>query len=152
MSSSPDGLEAAISANVLAESMYSQCDIDGNQYLLLDSIVDHKKQKSALPLRDAYTTLRGRKTMRKTTQGWKICVEWKDGTTTWERLADLKESNPLELAEYAVAQSIDHEPAFAWWVLYTLKKISQGCERKIPQANTQVWHSFTQGCGQGHCD
>jgi hypothetical protein len=23
------------------------------------------------------------------TKGWKLCVKWKDGTTSWERLADL---------------------------------------------------------------
>jgi len=34
----------------------------------------------------------------------------------------MKESNPVEVAEFAVSQGIDHEPAFAWWVNYTLKK------------------------------
>ena len=33
---------------------------------------------------------------------------WKEGTTSWERLADLKESYPIELAEYVVSQQIDH--------------------------------------------
>ena len=51
-----------------------------------------------------------------------MCVNWRDGTSTWERLADLKESNPIELAEYAVAQDIAHQLAFAWWVPFTLKK------------------------------
>jgi hypothetical protein len=44
------------------------------------------------------------------------------GTTTWERLAELKESNPVEVAEYSVASGIDSMPAFKWWVPYTLKK------------------------------
>ena len=34
----------------------------------------------------------------------------------------MKESNPVEVAEYARARSVDDEPAFAWWVPYTLKK------------------------------
>ena len=34
----------------------------------------------------------------------------------------MKELNPIEVAEFAVSQGIDHEPAFAWWVPYTLKK------------------------------
>ena len=34
----------------------------------------------------------------------------------------LKESNPVEVAEYAVARGIDRELAFSWWVPYTLKK------------------------------
>eukprot|EP00978_Attheya_sp_CCMP212_P012602 scaffold31521_cov55-Attheya_sp.AAC.1 len=42
--------------------------------------------------------------------------------TTWERLSKLKESNPVEVAEYDVAREIQTEPAFDWWVPYTLKK------------------------------
>ncbi len=47
--------------------------------------------------------------------------KWKDGSTSWENLADLKESHPLETPEYAVIQGIDHEPAFNWWVPHVLK-------------------------------
>jgi hypothetical protein len=45
----------------------------------------------------------GNQHYRKTTKGWKLCVKWRDGTTSWVRLADLKESFPIELAEFAVA-------------------------------------------------
>jgi hypothetical protein len=55
------------------------------------------------------------------TYGWKICCQWKDGSTTWESLRDLKESHPLEMAEYAITQGIDHEPAFNWWVPQVLR-------------------------------
>jgi hypothetical protein len=37
---------------------------------------------------------------------------WRDGTTSWER--NLKESNPVEVADYAVANGINQEAAFAW--------------------------------------
>ena len=36
----------------------------------------------------------------------KFYVLWKDSSTSWEKLSDLKESHPLETAEYAVSQSI----------------------------------------------
>jgi hypothetical protein len=36
--------------------------------------------------------------LRKTRKGWNLCVEWKNGTTYWEKLAGLKESNPVEVA------------------------------------------------------
>jgi len=49
-------------------------------------------------------------------------VKWKDESTSWETLADLKESYPIQVAEYAVCQPIDNEPAFAWWVPFTLRK------------------------------
>ena len=41
---------------------------------------------------------------------------------TWERLAEIKESNPVEVVEYAKYQQIDDEPAFKWWVNFILKK------------------------------
>ena len=112
----PDGQEAEFAANMIAENMYSQCDIDGNQFLLLDSIVDHKSDQTAVRSPDRYVIINGRQYPKKTTAGWKLCVQWKDGSTSWERLADLKESNPIEVAEYSVSANIQHEPAFAWWV------------------------------------
>ncbi len=41
---------------------------------------------------------------------------------SWENLADLKESHPIETAKYAKILGIDHEPAFNWWVSHALKK------------------------------
>jgi hypothetical protein len=60
--------------------------------------------------------------MKCSTIGWQVCCQWKDGSTSWENLADLKDSHPLETAEYAMTQGIDHEPAFNWWVPHVLKK------------------------------
>ena len=64
-----------------------------------------------------------------------MLVEWKDETTTWVDLKDVKEANPVELAEYAVASQIDDEPAFAWWVPYVLRKR----ERIISKTNAKYW-------------
>ena len=58
----------------------------------------------------------------KTTKGWRLCVKWKDGSTSWEKLSNLKESNPVEVAEYATAVGIDDQPAFKWWVPHVLRK------------------------------
>jgi hypothetical protein len=41
---------------------------------------------------------------------------------SWEKLSDLKESHPLETAEYAVTMGIDHKPAFNWWIPHVLRK------------------------------
>jgi hypothetical protein len=37
-------------------------------------------------------------------------------------LKDLKESNPVQVAEYALSNKLVSQPAFAWWVPYNLKK------------------------------
>jgi hypothetical protein len=137
----PDGKEAEYAANVIAESMIAQCDTEGRQHLLLKAIVDHEKLNSAVPKSDGFITVRGRKSRKKTTKGWRLCVEWKDGTTSWEALSILKEHNPVEIAEYAVAHGIDDEPAFAWWVPFTLKKR----DSIISAVNKRYWkrtHKF----------
>ena len=99
----PDGQVNEYTANTIAENMYSQCDAEGNQYLLLEAIVDHRKDGHAVEKADMYIKAGSNRQLRKTTKGWFLCVEWKDGTTSWEKLADLKESNPVEVAEYATA-------------------------------------------------
>lgn len=42
--------------------------------------------------------------------------------TTWVRLADLKRSYPVIVAEYAEAAGIKDAPAFAWWTSRVLKR------------------------------
>ena len=37
-------------------------------------------------------------------------------------MKDLKASNPVELAEYVVANNIEDEPEFNWWVNDILRK------------------------------
>jgi hypothetical protein len=49
-------------------------------------------------------------------------IEWKDGTTSWLPLKEVKETNSVEVANYAVDNQIDTEPAFDWWVRDLLKR------------------------------
>ncbi len=37
-----------LTANLIAESMYAQCDPNGNQYVLLDSLQDYRRLDTAL--------------------------------------------------------------------------------------------------------
>ena len=71
-----------------------------------------------------------------------LCVHWKDQSTSWERLADLKESNPVKVAEYAVSRGISDEPAFAWWEPYTMKK-----RNRILAAISARYHKKTHKFG-----
>lgn len=118
----PDGRTAAFAANVIAENMYTHCDPDGSQHLLLGALVDYRSDGNAIAFADRFVTICGKQHIKRSTAGWQLCVEWKDGSTSWERLSDLKESYPEQVAEYAIAQGIEHEPAFSWWVPYTMKK------------------------------
>jgi len=118
-----DGDQTELTANLIAESLFSQCDPDGNQYVLLDEIVDHRRLPTAIKLADQKVIrANGRTYLKRSTIGWQICCQWKDGSSSWENLSDLKESHPIETSEYAKIIGIDHEPAFNWWVPHILKK------------------------------
>ena len=49
-------------------------------------------------------------------------ISWKDGTTSWARLDNMKESFPIEVSEYACDNNIIVKPAFAWWCYHVLQK------------------------------
>jgi hypothetical protein len=47
-----DGDQTELTANMIAESLYLQCDPDINQYVLLEEIVDHRRLPAAVKLSD----------------------------------------------------------------------------------------------------
>ena len=101
----------------------NQCDEDGYSLTKLDCIIDHRTTPDALSIGDGYTTnAQGVRRRRKTTSGWQLLVQWLDKSKQWIPLSILKESNPIEVAEYATARDLVLQPAFAWWVPYTLRK------------------------------
>jgi len=113
----------AFAANLIAEAIYKQVDDEGCSYCIVDKIVDHLKTAEAVkPDNGFFIDRQGKQCPRKTTKVWQLCLHWKDGSTSWEALKDLRNSHPVQVAEYAVVNKLVHEPAFAWWVPYTLKK------------------------------
>ena len=49
----------------------------------------------------------------------------------------MKEANPLELAEYTVANNIDDELAFNWWVRDAIKRR----DRIISKVKGKYWRT-----------
>jgi hypothetical protein len=109
-------------ADVIMENIYAQVNKEGRQYNTLHKLVDHQHDDNAVTLQDTYDTIDGKKHPKRTTQGWQLCIKWKDGSTSWEELKDLKEATPIKTAEYALTPLLNSEPAFSWWVLHTIKK------------------------------
>ena len=119
----PDGSVDMYTANTIAENLYSQVDPETQSHTLFKGIVDHRKRTPS-------TT-----GTSQTTRGWEMCVEWTDGTTTWLPLKDLRDSNPIETAEYAVAHNLFHEKAFKHWARKTLKRR----DAYIGKVKTRYW-------------
>ena len=117
-----DDKEAALAANTIAQSMYAQCDPDGNQDVMFDSIVEFRRSTTVLCYTNQLVRKDGQHFIQRSTAGWQLYVQWKDGSTSWEKLSDPKELHPIECAKYAVAQTLQAKPAFNWRVSYVLKK------------------------------
>ena len=108
----PDGVTKQYAANIIAENILQSVDNQGYSSHALDSIVDCKKDGSAVTKENAYiTSKRGVRSLRQTTIGWNFQVRWKDGTQQWIPLKILKESNPVDIAEFVKSRGIADEPA-----------------------------------------
>ena len=111
-------------ANIIAENMLRQVDLEGFSLALMEGIVDFRCDESvAIPMGEMYIiTKTGQKRLRKTMARWDLLVHWKDESESWVKLSDMKESHP-ETAAFARAKGVQGEPAFCWWVPYTLQKM-----------------------------
>jgi Reverse transcriptase (RNA-dependent DNA polymerase) len=137
-----DGSREKYQANIIAENMFAQVDSEGRQYLLLQEITDHRCDNSAIHISDGMVSCYGGvKKPKVTTRGWFLLVQWRDGSASWEKLSDMKASNPVEVAEYAVANRLTEEPAFKWWVSHVIKRR----DRIISKVKSRYWkttHKF----------
>ena len=118
----PNGDVRKYAANIFAVNLLAQVDPEGYHTNGHGVILDHKRNGMAVPISGKYCkTRQGRQTQRKSTLVWALQIKWKNGSKQWLKLKDLKESNPVDVAVYATARGIQEEPAFSWWVTYTLR-------------------------------
>lgn len=138
-----DGYVEELTANLIAKNLIAQVDEEGRRQMMMSAIVDHCTSPDAIPQsQGTYVNPYGVKRRNTTTRGWELLVEWRDGSSDWISLKDLKDSYPVELAIYAKEHRIENEPAFAWWVSYVLRKqkrILQKVKSKLRDTHSQEY-------------
>ncbi len=118
--------------------MVAECDPEGRQNRMLREISDHQNDNTALNVADgSYFTRAGNTVSKKATRGWKLLMEWVDGSMDWVKLSEVKEAYPVQLAEYTMANGMDHEPAFKWWT----HKMLERKERIIKKVKRKYWRT-----------
>ena len=138
----PDGTYAGYYANNLIESIYNSVDENDHAELFLDDIIDHQVNGNTVPKQDGWVRSSNSASKRViTTRGWDLKILWKDDTSTWIPLKDIKEVNPVEVAEYAVRANIANEPAFACWVNGTIKRCNK-IIKKVRHRLAKKSHKF----------
>jgi hypothetical protein len=109
--------------NIIAQNLYTQLDSEGHHYVLLEEILHYKKDDAAVPYENCFViSSNGNIYKSHIAKGWYLCMQWNGGSTSWEALKDVRESFPVQVAEFAISWNIQDEPTFAWWVKYTLTR------------------------------
>jgi hypothetical protein len=102
--------------------------------MLLSEIIDHPVSREAiLKSQGTYVSSYGVNPRKETRHGWELLIEWRDGSSDWVSLKDLKDSYLVELAMYAQERKADDEPAFACWVPNVLRNKQEESYRKSSQ-------------------
>ena len=104
--------------------MLTQVDSDGFTLTMMERIINYWKDVAMVVTKDDIyiVTKLGEKNIQKTTVGWQLLVQWWYQSESWIHLKYRKEYHPIEVSEFAKARGIVDEPAFAWWVPYTMRK------------------------------
>ena len=85
-------------------------------------IVDYSFNEHPMTIEYHNSVVKDRLSLRQYTDGWFICIQWKDELTSLEKLSDMNECYPVETEEYTVARGINHEPDYNWWVGHVMCK------------------------------
>lgn len=90
-----DGSSDHVVANLISEGISNKLLLEGSEFILLEDISGHEfvpDEKGALQ--------------------WRFYVLWKGGDASWVPLKLLRESYPVELADYLKAVGLDKDPSF----------------------------------------
>ena len=135
----PDGAVKPYSENIIAGNILNQVNADGYHHQIIDSILEHSKDKRVVEKKDKWIVSKlGNRSRWKSNVGWKFQVKWKDVPINWIFLKDLKESIQIQISSYVTACGIQDEPSFAWWVPFTLCNR----DRVIAPVNSRVRKFF----------
>ena len=105
--------------------MYKHVDSEWFTNKILDQVQRHRKTDEATEKSDGYVKdSKGRISRGITTKGYDLLTKFRDGFESWLPLVDLKQYNPLEIADYAISNKLEKGPGFAWLVPHVIKKLN----------------------------
>ena len=81
-----------LTANIISQNLLAQVHKEGNRQMLLDEIIDHRHDVNTIGKKDACTKMpNGTKLRKMTTEGQQLFIKWKDGSTDWVALKEIKQ-------------------------------------------------------------
>ena len=80
-----------MSTNLIADNMFSQVDDEEHILVIFEEIVDVRSNQDTIKESDSlFLSSNGSKSRRKTTEGWDILIKWKNGSTTRNKVKNVK--------------------------------------------------------------
>jgi hypothetical protein len=64
-----DSKQLEYAANVITENLFAQVDAEWRRYMLMDSIIDHRKDENAVPTDEEYVVVKGKRSRKQNTDG-----------------------------------------------------------------------------------
>ena len=99
--------KTVMTANAIASNLFYQVNQDGQRFVLFNVIIDLRTDGTQIKEGDSLIHMyNGNKRRRETTKVWEVFIQWKDGSSTWNKVKDAKEYFPVQIAEYAVLNQI----------------------------------------------
>ena len=93
-----DGHKSSLASNSIAEKCFAQVGGEVNQQVIFQDIVYHRYVGAEVKEQDTFImTHTGTKPRRETTEGVEVLDQWKDGSTAWVNLKDMKNSYPVQM-------------------------------------------------------
>ena len=78
-----DGYKTSMTTNEISSNLFSQVDQDGQRFLLFNAIIYSRTDGTQIRVGGSFIHLsNGNKKRIETTKGWKVCIQWKDGSST----------------------------------------------------------------------
>jgi hypothetical protein len=53
---------------------------------------------------------------------WKICLRWKEGSSSWHHSSEVKNSYSIESAAHGLKNDLQNLPAFQWRVKHPIRQ------------------------------
>ena len=127
---------------MIAQNLYTVLEGDDVGNRTLEATLDHdNKTYSKRKTRSYIWTKSKSKTKHRSTAGWRILVQWNDGSEQWVNLGRMKEAYPVQMAQYAASRGLLYEPAFHWWEPYALRKCD-GVTFSVRMRSKKTTHKY----------
>ena len=81
-----------LTAKIISNNLLVQVDEEVHRQMLLDDIIDHGQDANAIGNEHAFAkTPNGMKRIKMTTADLQLCIQWRDVSTDWVALKDIKQ-------------------------------------------------------------